>query len=282
MIRLAIASKGSLQKESLDFLNRIGIKLPQNKHTQTMYASNFPLEVICLPEGDILSLVQSGLVDAGLVGKLYQEEKNADVIIHRDLTIAPRTVFVRGVVNSKYKNLESLSGKTIITPFPNYLTKELKAKNIRAKIQPVSESLPLIPQTDLNEFFFDATPEGLQCNKKGLEELELIANFDTILVSNKALTIQKNTILEEFIFRIDATTEAFGKQMLTMRVPTKNLEEVLTMLPSPKPPIIVKIDEELSFVQTVVDDTRFWDIVTKLKELKTEEILLMPITHLIH
>lgn len=282
MIRLAIPSQGSLQKESLDFLKCVGIKLPNATHTQTMYASNFPIEVICLPEVDILSVVQSGMVDVGMVGKQFQEEKNADVIIHRDLSIAPHIFFVSGAINSKYKNLESLTGKTITTPFPNYLSKELKTRNIRAKIQVLSESLLVLPQTELNEFFFDATPVGLHLGKNGLQELELVATFDTILVSNKELIRPKVAILEELLFRMDATVEAFDKQKLTMHVPTENLEEILAMLPSPKPPIVIKIDNELSFVQTVVDNTRFWDIVTKLKELKAEEIALMPITHLIH
>ena len=187
-----------------------------------------------------------------------------------------------GAINSKYKNLESLTGKTITTPFPNYLSKELKTRNIRAKIQVLSESLLVLPQTELNEFFFDATPVGLHLGKNGLQELELVATFDTILVSNKELIRPKVAILEELLFRMDATVEAFDKQKLTMHVPTENLEEVLAMLPSPKPPIVIKIDNELSFVETVVDNTRFWDIVTKLKELKAEEIALMPITHLIH
>ena len=110
MIRLAIPSKGSLQKESLDFLYRIGIKLPDTKLERTMYATNFPVEVISLPEVDILSLVQSGMVDIGLVGKQYQEEKNADVTINRILRMAPHNLSSSGAQNTKYKSLETLNG----------------------------------------------------------------------------------------------------------------------------------------------------------------------------
>jgi len=282
MIRLAIPSKDSLQEESLDFLNRIGIKLPNTRHEHAMYAINFPMEVISMPEVDILSFVQSGMIDIGLVGKQYQEEKDAGVIIHRDLGIARHNLSINGTPNTKYKNLETLNGKTILTPFPNYLNKILKAKNIRAKIQSISESLTSIPQTEFNEFLFDAIPVGLTLDQNNLTELELIATFETILVSNKDLSTQKRTIFEELISRIDATTEATNKQLLTMRVPTIHVAEVLAILPSPKPPIVMTITNELSLIQTVVDYTRFWDIITKLKQLKAEEIILMPITHLIH
>lgn len=282
MIRLAIPSKGSLQKESLDFLYRIGIKLPDTKLERTMYATNFPVEVISLPEVDILSLVQSGMVDIGLVGKQYQEEKNADVTINRNLSMAPHNLSISGAQNTKYKSLETLNGKTILTPFPNYLNKALKAKNIRAKVQGISESLIAISQTEINEFFFDAIPAGLTGGQNGLKELELLATFETILVSHTDLSTQKKAIFEELVSRIDATTEAANKQVLTMRVPTANIEDVLAILPSPKPPVVIKLTNELSFIQTVVDYTRFWDIITKLKQLKAEEIILMPIAHLIY
>jgi len=282
MIRIAIPSKGSLKKESLDFLNRIGIKLPDTGHEHSMYAINFPLEIISMPEVDILSFVQSGMMDIGLVGKQYQEEKNAGVIIHRELGIARHNLSISGTPNTKYKNLETLNGKTILTPFPNYLTKTLKAKNIRAKVQGISESLTAIPHTDFNEFFFDAIPVGLTLDQNKLTELELVDTFETLLVSNKDLNTQKRTIFEELISRIDATTEATDKQVLTMRVPTIHITEVLAILPSPKPPIVTAITNELSLIQTVVDYTRFWDIITKLKQLKAEEIILMPIAHLIH
>ena len=98
----------------------------------------------------------------------------------------------------------------------------------------------------------------------------------------KQYKTQKRTIFEELISRIDATTEATDKQVLTMRVPTIHITEVLAILPSPKPPIVTAITNELSLIQTVVDYTRFWDIITKLKQLKAEEIILMPIAHLIH
>lgn len=282
MIRLAIPAEGSLNRESLLFLNRIGIKLPCSTQACSMYATNFPLEIIAVAEADILALVQSGMMDIGLVGEQHQEEKNADVQILRHLSIAAHNLVIGGTPNTKYKSLETLNGKTILTPFPNFVSKELKAKNIKAKIQGISESLKSIPPGDMSEFFCDTMPTGLDFQQKGLKEFELMTTFETILVVHHQLATNQKAILEELVFRMDATTESSNKQTLTMRVPTKQLQDILTILPSQLPPMVMPINDELSLVQTLVDDTRFWDIVSKLKQLGATEITLAPINHLIH
>lgn len=282
MIRLAIPAEGLLNRESLQFLNRIGIKLPCATQACAMYATNFPLEIIAVTETDILSLVQSGMMDIGLVSEHHQEEKNADVQVLRHLGIATHNMAIGGTPNIKYKSLETLNGKTILTPFPNFVNKELKAKNIKAKVQGISDALKSIPPGDMSEFYCDAIPAGLHFQQKGLKELELLATFETLLVVHSQLATNKKTILEELVFRMDATAESANKQTLTMRVPTKHIEDILTVLPSQLPPMVMPINNELSLVQTLVDDTRFWDIVTKLKQLGATEITLAPINHLIH
>jgi ATP phosphoribosyltransferase len=67
-----------------------------------------------------------------------------------------------------------------------------------------------------------------------------------------------------------------------MNIPTQRIPEVVTVLPGAKSPTIMPLATEgWSSIHTVIEEKSFWEIISKLKELGAQGILVMPIEKMI-
>ena len=93
---------------------------------------------------------------------------------------------------------------------------------------------------------------------------------------------EKRTILNDFLFRINAVKTAEDKKYVLMNAPQKNLNEILDVLPGMKSPTVMPLAQEgWCSVHTVLDEKCFWEIIGKLKGLGAEGILVLPIEKMI-
>ena len=78
------------------------------------------------------------------------------------------------------------------------------------------------------------------------------------------------------------TVEIDGKKYLLMNVPRTRLDEVVAILPGMKSPTILPLaDAEWCSVHTVIEETKFWEIITRLKTAGAEGILVLDIMKMI-
>ena len=104
----------------------------------------------------------------------------------------------------------------------------------------------------------------------------------SILDANKQLSEEKQEILNELIFRIQAVQAAEEKKYVLMNVPTDKIDAILEVLPGIKSPTIMPLATEgWSSIHTVLDQKRFWDIIGKLKAIGAQGILVLPIEKMI-
>lgn len=68
-LRIAIQKSGRLNKDSLQILKECGISIDNGKDQLKAAASNFPLEVFYLRNGDIPQYLKDGVIDAAIVGE---------------------------------------------------------------------------------------------------------------------------------------------------------------------------------------------------------------------
>ena len=93
---------------------------------------------------------------------------------------------------------------------------------------------------------------------------------------------EKQAVLDELIFRFKAVKAADGKKYLLMNVPRTRLDEVVAILPGMKSPTILPLaDAEWCSVHTVIEETKFWEIITRLKTAGAEGILVLDIMKMI-
>ena len=105
---------------------------------------------------------------------------------------------------------------------------------------------------------------------------------EALLIANKQLSAQKQIILDELLFRINAAKESQNKKYIMMNVPNDQIEAITAILPGIKAPTLMPLVREgWSSLHTVLDEPRFWDIIGKLKSLGAEGILVLPIEKMI-
>ena len=93
---------------------------------------------------------------------------------------------------------------------------------------------------------------------------------------------EKQEILRELLFRMDAVKTAEDKKYVLMNAPKEKLDEIVSVLPGMKSPTVMPLAQEgWSSVHTVIDESRFWEIISKLKELGAQGILVVPVEKMI-
>ena len=100
--------------------------------------------------------------------------------------------------------------------------------------------------------------------------------------TNKSLSDEKRAILNELLFRFSSYKNAEGKKYIILNVPNDKIPDVCKLLPGMKSPTVTPLVQEgWSSLQSVISEDKFWDIISKLKALGAEGILVVPIEKMI-
>jgi ATP phosphoribosyltransferase len=84
------------------------------------------------------------------------------------------------------------------------------------------------------------------------------------------------------LFRFESFKNAEGKKYITLNISNDKIAAVCKLLPGVKSPTITPLVEEgWSSLQSVIEEKTFWDIISKLKALGAEGILVIPIEKMI-
>ena len=82
--------------------------------------------------------------------------------------------------------------------------------------------------------------------------------------------------------RINAVKTAKNNKYILLNAPDSQLKNIASVLPGMKSPTIVPLAESgWSSVQSVVNESDFWEIIEKLKSFGAEGILVVPIEKMI-
>jgi len=282
MLRIAVQAKGRLNEDTMMLLAESGIKLESGKRLLLLPARNFPLEVLFLRDDDIPQSVADGVADIGIVGENEYAEKKKNVILTKRLGFSKCRLSLAIPKEVDYKDITWFDGKVIATSYPEILKDYLKKKKVKADIHVITGSVEIAPSIGLADGIFDIVSSGSTLITNHLKEVEVLMKSEAILISNPTLSSEKQTILDELLFRIEAVKLAEDKKYVLMNVPTENIDKIIEVLPGMKSPTIMPLAKEgWNSLHAVIDEKRFWDIIGKLKALGAEGILVVPIEKMI-
>ena len=259
MLRIAVQSKGRLYDETMLLLEEAGIKLNRGKRILLLSAKGFPVEVLFLRDDDIPQSVANGVADVGIVGENEYVEKGSEAWL-----------------------VKRFEGKTIATSYPEILKAYLKEQQVNAELHVISGSVEIAPGIGLADAIFDIVSSGSTLVSNQLKEVEVVMQSEALLIANKNLSEEKQTILDELLFRFEAIQMAEGKKYVLLNAPKEQLDEIIEVLPGMRSPTITPLaDGNWVSVQSVIAEKHFWEIIGKLKSLGAEGILVLPIEKMI-
>ena len=282
MIRIAVQSKGRLFEDTMALLAEAGIKIPSSKRTLLVESSNFPIEVLYLRDDDIPQSVATGVADLGIVGENEFVERGEDAEVVRRLGFSKCRLSLAIPKGFDYQGVEWFEGKKIATSYPAILRTFLEEKGVKAEIHVITGSVEISPGIGLADAIFDIVSSGSTLVSNNLREVEIVMKSEALLIANKGLSAEKRATLDDLLFRIEAVKAAEDKKYVLMNVPSERLEDVIAVLPGAKSPTVMPLATPgWNSVHTVIDEKRFWEVISQLKALGAQGILVIPIEKMI-
>jgi ATP phosphoribosyltransferase len=282
VLRLAIQKSGRLSEESIKLIKECGIEFSSGGGTLKSVAHNFPIEVLFLRDDDIPGYVADGVADIGIVGENVAVETRKKLTVVRQLGFSTCRLSIGVPKGMEFTSKESLNGMRIATSYPNILSDYLFENNIKASIHEISGSVEIAPGIGLADAICDIVSSGSTLISNGLKETEVVFRSQAILAACPQLSAEKQAILDELMFRISAVKNAEKTKYIMLNVPDHAIKTVTNLLPGVKSPTVMPLAEKgWSSLHSVVKESDFWEILSKLKEAGAEGILVLPIEKIV-
>lgn len=202
-IRIAL-TKGRLEKSIVNLFEEIGYdvqNLIEKGRKLLLPIPNTNIEVVLAKAADVITYVEHGVCDLGVVGKDTIVENGGTFYEVLDLGFG-RCKFALAVP----KGSDFYSGyttKTIATKYPKVAGSYFESKGMDIEIIKIEGSVELAPLLDLADGIVDIVETGTTLKENGLEVIEEIRNVSARLIVNEASMKLKKKEIDEIIIAID-------------------------------------------------------------------------------
>jgi len=282
-LKIAIQKSGRLSDKSIELFEKAGISASNNS-SRLLFASasDFPIDILYLRDDDIPQCVADGVADAGIVGENVIWETGQKVVTAEKLGFGKCRLSLAIPRDAQYSGLDWFNGKKIATTYPNILKKVLQDNNLTADIHVINGSVEICPVIGLADAIFDIVSTGSTLLSNGLVEKEKMVYSEAVLIKNNKLNEEKEQILEKLLFRIHAIKAAKSNKYILLNAPKDKLEDIIKLLPGMKSPSVLPLaDSNWVSVHSVVEESKFWDIIDQLRAAGAQGILVVPIEKMI-
>ena len=281
-LHIAVQKSGRLHDESLKLLNDCGISIDNGKDQLKAVASNFPMEIFYLRNGDIPQYLRDGVVDIAIIGENQLVEKGDDISIKEKLGFSKCRVSIAVPKEDTYKGIESLTGKKIATSYPNTVKGFLAEKGIDAELHIITGSVEIAPNIGLSDAVCDIVSSGSTLFKNNLKEVEVLFKSEAVLAASSTLDAEKNDILKKLQFRIQSVLKGRQSKYILMNVPNESIDKISSILPVLKSPTVLPLAEPgWSSLHSVVNEGTFWEVIDELKAAGAQDILVCPVEKMV-
>tara|TARA_B110000483_G_scaffold89496_1_gene110464 strand:- start:442 stop:1299 length:858 start_codon:yes stop_codon:yes gene_type:complete len=281
-LKIAVQKSGRLKEDSMKLIKDIGILIDNGKDQLKARASNFPIEVFFLRNGDIPQYLKDGVVDAAIIGNNVLVEKGDFIESICNLEFSKCRVSIAVPKEMNYKSIKDLEGKQIATSYPNTVNAFLKANNITANIHVINGSVEIAPNIGLAEAIVDIVSTGGTLFKNNLIEKDVILKSEAVLAVSPSINPTQEAILNKIKFRIQSVLKGQSSKYVLLNAPNDRLEAIISLLPGMKSPTVLPLAKSgWSSVHSVIDKHQFWEIIDDLKGLGAEGILICPIEKMV-
>nr|WP_319488138.1 ATP phosphoribosyltransferase [uncultured Caproiciproducens sp.] len=194
-LRIAL-TKGRLENNTIALFEKIGIDCTavRNKGRKLILpVGNNQFEVVLAKAADVITYVEHGVCDLGVVGKDTIMEQGSGFYEVLDLGFGTCKFALAGPKDKDF--FSGYSSKTIATKYPNIARNYFESKAMDIRIIKIEGSVELAPLLGLSDAIVDIVETGSTLKENGLEVIESICNISARLIVNAAsLKIRKTEI----------------------------------------------------------------------------------------
>ena len=211
-IRLAL-TKGRLEKKTVDMLEQLGYDCSQVRdkgRRLILPIGDGSIEVVLAKAADVVTYVENGVCDMGVVGKDTIMEKEGTFYEVTDLGFG-RCKFA--LATKKGSNFyEGYQTKTIASKYVNVTRRYFQEKNMDINVVKIEGSVELAPILGLADAIVDIVETGNTLRENGLEVIEDVCQVSARLIVNIASMKLRKQEIEQFLDQIETYIERMSKE----------------------------------------------------------------------
>lgn len=287
VLKLGIPA-GSLQDSTAALFKNAGYNITFSSRSYYPSIDDDEIECLLIRAQEMARYVEQGILDAGITGRDWVVETEADVVEICELVfskVSRRPVrWVLCVPNdSPIQSVKDLEGKRIATEAVG-LTKGYLAKHgVSAKVE-FSWGATEVKPPKLADAIVEVTETGSSLRANDLRILDEVMQSTTRFVANKSAyrDTWKKAKLDNIALMLQSCLAAEGKVGLMMNVAREHIDTILELLPALQKPTVSSLsDPDWVDINTIVEEHVVRAIVPQLKSAGATGIVEYPINKII-
>ncbi len=202
-LRIAL-TKGRLEKDTVGLLESLGFDctaVHEKGRKLILAIPDANLEVVLAKAADVITYVDRGVCDMGVVGKDTIMEMPGKFFEIVNLGFGKCKFALAAKKGSNF--YEGFGIKTIATKYPNVARTFFEAKGMDVDIVKIEGSVELAPLLDLSDGIVDIVETGTTLKENGLEVIEDIAPIAARLIVNTVSMKMRQSEIEALVEKIE-------------------------------------------------------------------------------
>ena len=204
-LRIAL-TKGRLEKDTVALFEKLGYdctSVHEKGRKLILPICDGKIEVILAKAADVITYVEHGVCDMGVVGKDTIMEMQGKFFELVDLGFGRCRFALAGKKGDNF--YDGYNVKTIATKYPNVSRAYFEGKGMDVEIVKIEGSVELAPLLELSDAIVDIVETGSTLKENGLEVYEEIAPISARLIVNTVSMKLRQNEIEELIEKIQST-----------------------------------------------------------------------------
>ncbi len=201
-LRIAL-TKGRLEKDTVNALEKIGLdcsSVRDKGRKLILPVGNGEIEVVLSKAADVITYVENGVCDLGVVGKDTIMENGSHFYEILDLGFG-RCKFALACKKGE-DFYEGYSSKVIASKYPNVAKKYFESRGMDIRVIKIEGSVELAPLLGLSDGIVDIVETGTTLRENGLEVKEFISDISARLICNSASLKLRKKEIEDLAARL--------------------------------------------------------------------------------
>ncbi len=206
-LRIAL-TKGRLEKDTVGLFEKMGFDctaVREKGRKLILPVDGGRIEVVLAKANDVITYVEHGVCDMGVVGKDTIMEMQGKFYELADLGFGRCKFALATKKGNKFYG--GYGVKTIATKYPNITRSFFESKGMDVEIVKIEGSVELAPLLELSDGIVDIVETGTTLKENGLEVIEDIVPISARLIVNMVSMKLKQKEIEELVELIDKNLE---------------------------------------------------------------------------
>lgn len=200
-LRIAL-TKGRLEKQTVELFEKMGLDCTEllNKGRRLILKVG-DYEAVLAKAADVITYVEHGVCDIGVVGKDTIVENGKSFYEMTDLNLGKCDFAIAAKKGTDF--FDGYNIKRVATKYPNVTKTYFESRGMDVKIIKIEGSVELAPLLDLADGIVDIVETGRTLKENGLEVVEKIMPVSARVIVNMASMKLRRDEIDEFLERIE-------------------------------------------------------------------------------